>query len=151
LVVIQDANLDGYYTGSINGGQGIFEKQGAGALALMGTSSTIGQIDVTGGKIIANVQSLGYGRVVLGPAGTLSIVQNNAGTLRAQINGLAGSVLTVAPTDTIVNSRSGDATIGNGQLGVNRCVQPPGPLLRPAHRPQRHHAGLLLSARTTRS
>jgi len=118
LVVIQDANLDGYYTGSINGGQGVFDKQGVGALALMGTSSTIGQIDVNGGKIIANVQSLGYGRVVLGAAGTLSIVQNNAGTLRAQINGAAGSVLTVAPTDTIVNTRSGNATIGNGQLGV---------------------------------
>ena len=118
LVVIQDANLDGYYTGSINGGQGVFDKQGVGALALMGTSSTIGQIDVNGGKIIANVQSLGYGRVVLGTAGTLSIVQNNAGTLRAQINGAAGSVLTVAPTDTIVNTRSGNATIGNGQLGV---------------------------------
>ena len=118
LVVIQDANLDGYYTGSINGGQGVFDKQGVGALALMGTSSTIGQIDVNGGKIIANVQSLGYGRVVLGAAGTLSIVQNNAGTLRAQINGAAGSVLTVAPTDNIVNTRSGNATIGNGQLGV---------------------------------
>ena len=118
LVVIQDANLDGYYTGSINGGQGVFDKQGVGALALMGTSSTIGQIDVNGGKIIANVQSLGYGRVVLGTAGTLSIVQNNAGTLRAQINGAAGSVLTVAPTDTIINTRSGNATIGNGQLGV---------------------------------
>jgi autotransporter-associated beta strand protein len=118
LVVIQDANLDGYYTGSINGGQGVFDKQGVGALALMGTSSTIGQIDVNGGKIIANVQSLGYGRVVLGTAGTLSIVQNNAGTLRAQINGAAGSVLTVAPTDNIVNTRSGNATIGNGQLGV---------------------------------
>ncbi len=118
LVVIQDANLDGYYTGSINGGQGVFDKQGVGALALMGTSSTIGQIDVNGGKIIANVQSLGYGRVVLGAAGTLSIVQNNAGTLRAQINGAAGSVLTVAPTDNIINTRSGNATIGNGQLGV---------------------------------
>ena len=118
LVVIQDANLDGYFTGSINGGQGVFDKQGVGALALMGTSSTIGQIDVNGGKIIANVQSLGYGRVVLGAAGTLSIVQNNAGTLRAQINGAAGSVLTVAPTDNIVNTRSGNATIGNGQLGV---------------------------------
>ena len=118
LVVIQDAGLDGHFTGSINGGQGVFEKQGAGTLALMGTSSTIGQIDVNGGKIISNVQSLGYGRVVLGAAGTLSIVQNNAGTLRAQINGAAGSVLTVAPTDNIVNTRSGDATIGNGQLGV---------------------------------
>ncbi|NBX34430.1 hypothetical protein EBR16_03585, partial [bacterium] len=118
LVVIQDENLDGYYTGSINGGQGVFEKQGVGALALMGTSSSIGQIDITAGKIIANVQSLGYGRVVLGAAGTLSIVQNNAGTLRAQINGAAGSVLTVAPTDAIVNTRSGGVTIGNGQLGV---------------------------------
>lgn len=118
LVVIQDENLDGWFTGSINGGQGVFEKQGVGALALMGTSSTIGQIDITAGKIIANVQSLGYGRVVLGAAGTLSIVQNNAGTLRAQINGAAGSVLTVAPTDNIVNSRSGGVTIGNGQLGV---------------------------------
>ena len=118
LVVIQDENLDGWFTGSINGGQGVFEKQGVGALALMGTSSTIGQIDINAGKIIANVQSLGYGRVVLGGAGTLSIVQNNAGTLRAQINGDAGSVLTVAPTDNIVNLRSGGVTIGNGQLGV---------------------------------
>jgi len=118
LIVIQDENLDGYYTGSINGGQGVLEKQGVGSLALMGTSSSIGQIDITAGKIIANVQSLGYGRVVLGAAGTLSIVQNNAGTLRAQINGAAGSVLTVAPTDVIVNTRSGGVTIGNGQLGV---------------------------------
>lgn len=118
LIVIQDENLDGYYTGSINGGQGVLEKQGVGSLALMGTSSSIGQIDITAGKIIANVQSLGYGRVVLGAAGTLSIVQNNAGTLRAQINGAAGSVLTVAPTDAIVNTRSGGVTIGNGQLGV---------------------------------
>jgi autotransporter-associated beta strand protein len=118
LIDIQDENLDGYYTGSINGGQGVFEKQGVGALALMGTSSSIGQIDITAGKIIANVQSLGYGRVVIGAAGTLSIVQNNAGTLRAQINGAAGSVLTVAPTDAIVNTRSGGVTIGNGQLGV---------------------------------
>ena len=118
LIDIQDDSLDGYYTGSINGGQAVFEKQGVGALALMGTSSSIGEIDITAGKIIANVQSLGYGRVVIGAAGTLSIVQNNAGTLRAQINGAAGSVLTVAPTDAIVNTRSGGLTIGNGQLGV---------------------------------
>lgn len=118
LTVIQDAGLDGYYAGSINGGQGILTKEGLGTLALMGTSSTIGEIDINAGKIIANVQSLGYGRVVLGAAGTLSIVQNNAGTLRAQINGAVGSVLTVAPTDLITNTRSGDRTIGNGQLGV---------------------------------
>jgi autotransporter-associated beta strand protein len=118
LTVIQDTGLDGYYAGSINGGQGVLVKEGLGTLALMGTSSTIGEIDINAGKIIANVQSLGYGRVVLGAAGTLSIVQNNAGTLRAQINGAAGSTLTVAPTDLITNTRSGDATIGNGQLGV---------------------------------
>ena len=120
LIVIQDANLDGYYAGSINGGQGVFEKQGAGTLALMGTSSSIGEIDITAGKIIANVQSLGYGRVVIGAAGTLSIVQNDAGTLRAQINGAAGSVLTVSPSEAIVNTRAvgGGAGIGNGQLGV---------------------------------
>jgi len=118
LTVIQDAGLDGNYAGSINGGQGVFVKEGLGTLALMGTSSTIGEIDINAGKIIANVQSLGYGRVVLGAAGTLSIVQNNAGTLRAQINGALGSVLTVAPTDLITNTRSGDTTIGNGQLGV---------------------------------
>lgn len=118
LTVIQDTGLDGYYAGSINGGQGVLVKEGAGAIALMGTSSTIGEIDINTGKIIANVQSLGYGRVVLGAAGTLSIVQNNAGTLRAQINGAAGSTLTVAPTDLITNTRSGDLTIGNGQLGV---------------------------------
>jgi autotransporter-associated beta strand protein len=118
LTVLQDEGLDGYYAGSINGGQGVLVKEGLGTLALMGTSSTIGEIDINAGKIIANVQSLGYGRVVLGAAGTLSIVQNNAGTLRAQINGAAGSVLTVAPTDAIKNTRSGDLTIGNGQLGV---------------------------------
>jgi len=118
LTVIQDTGLDGYYAGSINGGQGVLVKEGAGAIALMGTSSTIGEIDINTGKIIANVQSLGYGRVVLGAAGTLSIVQNNAGTLRAQINGAAGSTLTVAPTDLITNTRSGDLTVGNGQLGV---------------------------------
>ena len=118
LTILQDENLDGYYAGSVNGGQGFLDKQGLGTLALMGTSSTIGEIDINAGKIIANVQSLGYGRVVLGGSGTLSIVQNNAGTLRAQINGALGSTLTVAPTDAILNTRSGNLTIGNGQLGV---------------------------------
>jgi fibronectin-binding autotransporter adhesin len=118
LTILQDENLDGYYAGSVNGGQGFLDKQGLGTLALMGTSSTIGEIDINAGKIIANVQSLGYGRVVLGGSGTLSIVQNNAGTLRAQINGALGSILTVAPTDAILNTRSGNLTIGNGQLGV---------------------------------
>ncbi|GBL25065.1 uncharacterized protein 443R [Opitutia bacterium] len=118
LTILQDENCDGYYAGSVNGGQGFLDKRGLGALALMGTSSTIGEIDINAGKIVANVQSLGYGRVVLGGAGTLSIVQNNAGTLRAEINGALGSTLTVAPTDAILNTRSGNLTIGNGQLGV---------------------------------
>jgi autotransporter-associated beta strand protein len=125
LTVLQDANHDGYFTGSINGGLGKFVKDGAGSLALMGQSSTVGEIDIAAGKIIANVQSLGYGRVVIGAAGTLSIVQNNAGTLRAQINGAVGSTLTVTPQDLIVSTVSAGANassippnVGNGQLGV---------------------------------
>ncbi|NBV78472.1 MAG: hypothetical protein EBR62_01220 [Verrucomicrobia bacterium] len=125
LTVLQDANHDGYFTGSINGGLGKFVKDGVGSLALMGQSSTVGEINIVGGKIISNVQSLGYGRVVIGAAGTLSIVQNNAGTLRAQINGAVGSTLTVTPQDLIVSTVSAGATtssippnVGNGQLGV---------------------------------
>ena len=125
LTILQDANHDGYFTGSINGGLGKFVKDGAGSLALMGQSSTVGEIDINAGKVIANVQSLGYGRVVIGAAGTLSIVQNNAGTLRAQINGALGSTLTITPQDLIVSTVSAGATttsippnVGNGQLGV---------------------------------
>ncbi|MEI6247169.1 MAG: autotransporter-associated beta strand repeat-containing protein [Verrucomicrobiota bacterium] len=125
LTVLQDANHDGYFTGSINGGLGKFIKEGAGSLALMGQSSSVGEIDINAGKIIANVQSLGYGRVVIGAGGTLSIVQNNAGTLRAQINGAAGSTLTITPQDLIVSTVSTNwpttnipPNVGNGQLGV---------------------------------
>ena len=125
LTILQDANRDGYFTGSINGGLGRLVKDGAGTLALMGQSSSVGEIAINGGKIIANVQSLGYGRVVIGAGGTLSIVQNNAGTLRAQINGALGSTLTVTPQDLIVSTVSSGANansippnVGNGQLGV---------------------------------
>lgn len=125
LTILQDANHDGYFTGSINGGTGKFIKAGLGALALMGQSSSVGEISIEGGKIISNVQSLGYGRVVIGQGGTLSLVQNNAGTLRAQINGAVGSTLTISPQDLIVSSVSSNwpnsnipPVVGNGQLGV---------------------------------
>jgi autotransporter-associated beta strand protein len=119
LTVIQDTNLDGYFTGSINGAQGKFIKSGAGNLALMGTSSTIGEIDVVQGSLISNVESLGYGSVVISGGGTLQIVENNAATLRAQISGAVGSVLTVSPSATINNTLSGGAvTVGNSQLGT---------------------------------
>jgi len=125
LTVIQDANHDGFFTGSVNGGNSRFIKEGAGAIALMGQSSTVGEIDINGGRIIANVQSLGYGRVVIGTGGTLAIVQNNASTLRAQINGAVGAVLTISPQELITSTVSAGATaasippvVGNGQLGV---------------------------------
>jgi len=118
LTVLQDVNRDGFFTGSINGGLGRLVKEGVGALALMGQSSSIGEIAINGGKVIANVQSLGYGRVVIGAGGTLSVVQNNAGTLRAQINGATGATLTVSPQDAIVSTVSGGTNVGNGQLGV---------------------------------
>jgi autotransporter-associated beta strand protein len=119
LTVIQDTNLDGYFTGSINGAQGKFIKSGAGNLALMGTSSTIGEIDVVQGSLISNVESLGYGSVMISGVGTLQIVQNNAATLRAQISGAVGSVLTISPSATINNTLSGGTvTVGNSQLGT---------------------------------
>ena len=119
LTVVQDAGLDGYYSGSINGAQGKFIKSGAGNMAFMGTSSTIGEIDIVQGSLISNVESLGYGYVYIGAGGTLQLVQNNAATLRAQISGAAGSVLTVSPSATINNSLSGGAvTVGNTQLGT---------------------------------
>ena len=125
LTVLQDANHDGFFTGSINGGTARFIKDGFGSLALMGQGSSVGEIAINGGKIIANVQSLGYGRVVIGNGGTLSIVQNNAATLRAQINGAVGSTLTISPQDLIVSSVSSNwpvtnipPNVGNGQLGV---------------------------------
>lgn len=118
LTLLQDVNRDGFFTGSINGGLGRLVKDGVGTLALMGQGSSVGEIAINAGKIISNVQSLGYGRVVIGVGGTLSIVQNNAGTLRAQINGATGSTLTVRPQDAIVSTVSGGANVGNGQLGV---------------------------------
>ena len=120
LTTYQDAGHDGYYTGNINGIYGKFIKDGLGDLALMGEGSTVGEFGINGGRIISNVQSLGFGRVVIGSAGSLAIVQNDAGTLRALINGSAGAVLTVSPLESIASVVNKSATlgIGDGQLGV---------------------------------
>lgn len=119
LRVTQETGYDGYYTGSITG-LGTFQKNGAGSLALLSVGNNIANIDIQGGKIISNVQSLGSGTINIGDNGSLSIVQNDAGALRALITSTSTlGELRFKPTDAIYYRGSGTATtIGNADAGV---------------------------------
>jgi len=119
LRVTQETGYDGYYTGSITG-LGTFQKNGAGSLALLSVGNNIANIDIQAGKIISNVQSLGSGTINIGDNGSLSIVQNDSGALRALITSTSTlGELRFKPSDTINYRSSGTATtIGNADAGV---------------------------------
>jgi len=119
LRVTQETGYDGYYVGSIQG-LGTFQKNGAGSLALLGAANNIANIDIQEGKIVANVQSLGSGTINIGDKGSLSIVQNDAGALRALITSTSTfGELRFKSSDAVYYRGSGTATtIGNADAGV---------------------------------
>lgn len=114
LTINQDAGRDGYYNGSVFGydsvnhvAGGRIVKTGAGTLVLLLTGgSAYDYTDIQGGTFIANVQGLGQKQVNIGTGGTFAILQNNAGTLSANLAGAAGSTLKLLAS-AVINNGSG--------------------------------------------
>lgn len=134
LRVNQQEGFDGYFTGSVVGAAdevtgvrgaalGAFVKEGEGALALFSVGNNMSLLEIRAGRVISNVQSLGDGVVDISGTGTLSIVQNDAGALRAVIRGAsANAELRFKPTDSI-RYRGGNAVgLGNADAGVADIV-----------------------------
>lgn len=136
LTIQQEADYDGYFTGSFVGaadaltgvrGQalGIVRKTGAGALALFSVGNNMSRIEVLDGRLISNVQSLGSGDVLIGASGALSIVQNDAGALRAVIRTAVtdtNAELRFKPTDSIQYRGGSSTALGNADAGVADIV-----------------------------
>ncbi|MEY4271614.1 MAG: Heme/hemopexin-binding protein, partial [Verrucomicrobiota bacterium] len=114
LTINQDAGRDGYYNGSVFGydsvnnvAGGRIVKTGDGTLVLLLTGgSAYDYTDIQGGTFIANVQGLGQKQVNIGTGGTFAILQNNAGTLSANLAGAAGSTLKLLAS-AVINNGSG--------------------------------------------
>ena len=114
ITINQDAGRDGYYNGSIFGydsvnnvAGGRIVKTGDGTLVLLLTGgSAYDYTDIQGGTFIANVQGLGQKQVNIGTGGTFAILQNNAGTLSANLAGAAGSTLKLLAS-AVINNGSG--------------------------------------------
>jgi hypothetical protein len=136
LTVNQDAGRDGYYNGSIFGYDSVnnvpggrIVKTGDGTLVLLLTGgSAYDYTDIQGGTFIANVQGLGQKQVNIGTGGTFAILQNNAGTLSANLAGSAGSTLKLLASAVINNGSGagiqvnpgldpGEVNVINGQSG----------------------------------
>ena len=114
LTINQETGRDGYYNGtifgydSVNGvAGGRIIKTGAGTLVLLLTGgSAYDYTEIQGGTFIANVQGLGQKQVLIGNGGTFAILQNNAGTLSANLAGSAGSTLKLLAS-AVINNGSG--------------------------------------------
>ena len=114
ITINQDTGRDGYYNGSIFGYDSVnnvpggrIVKTGAGTLVLLLTGgSAYDYTDIQGGTFIANVQGLGQKQVNIGTGGTFAILQNNAGTLSANLAGAAGSTLKLLAS-AVINNGSG--------------------------------------------
>jgi autotransporter-associated beta strand protein len=134
LRINQEEGFDGYFTGSVVGARnedtgirgvalGTFIKEGAGALALFSVGNNMSLLEVRAGRLISNVQSLGSGTVSLTGTGTLSIVQNDAGALRATIIGdSALAELRFKPNDSIRYRGGDEVSLGNADAGVADIV-----------------------------
>ncbi|MDR3229220.1 MAG: autotransporter domain-containing protein [Puniceicoccales bacterium] len=119
LTVNQEQGHDGHYTGDIIGETGsVFRKIGTGSLFFTGNSDPEnfkGLLDVQEGHVGSNVQSLGKGTVNIGNAGSLTIVQNNSGTLLATLTGDTGGLLLVTTNDSGAN-QFGNLAVGSPDL-----------------------------------
>ncbi len=136
LTVDHEAGYDGYFTGSVVGaadavtgvrGQalGTLVKTGEGALALFSVGNNMSRLEIRAGRVVSNVQSLGSGEVVLSGTGSLSIVQNDAGALRAVIRSDSTATTTslvFRPTDSIQYRGADGADLGNADEGLADIV-----------------------------
>jgi hypothetical protein len=130
LTVNQDAGRDGLYTGKIYGfdtvnnvSGGRIVKTGAGTLVLLLTQgSSYDYVDVQGGALVSNAQGLAQKEVRIGAGANFAILQNNAGTLAANIAGDASSTFRLIAS-AVINNGSGAGIEANssrdaGELDV---------------------------------
>ena len=122
LTINQEAGRDGYYSGNIFGFDtannvpgGRIIKTGAGTLVLLlSGGSSYDYTEIQGGTFIANVQGLGQKQVLIGNGGTFAILQNNAGTLSANLAGTAGSTLKLLASAVIDNGSGAGIQVNPG-------------------------------------
>ncbi|MEY4033499.1 MAG: hypothetical protein RL492_693 [Verrucomicrobiota bacterium] len=123
LTINQDATgRDGYYNGSVYGADlttgvagGRIIKTGGGTLVFLLQNGSYDYTEVQGGTFIANVQGLGQKDVFIGDGGTFAILQNNAGTLSANLSGSAGSTLKLLASATIDNGSGAKIEVNPGR------------------------------------
>ncbi len=123
LTINQDATgRDGFYNGSVYGADlttgaagGRIVKTGAGTLVFLLQNGAYDYTDIQGGTFIANVQGLGQKEVYIGDGGTFAILQNNAGTLSANLTGSAGSTLKLLASATIDNGSGAKIEVNPGR------------------------------------
>jgi autotransporter-associated beta strand protein len=123
LTINQDAaGRDGFYNGSVYGADlttgaagGRIIKTGGGTLVFLLQSGAYDYTEIQGGTFIANVQGLGQKEVYIGDGGTFSILQNNAGTLSANLTGSAGSTLKLLASATIDNGSGAKIEVNPGR------------------------------------
>lgn len=114
LTINQDTTgRDGYYNGSVYGADltsgvagGRIIKTGGGTLVFLLQNGSYDYTEIQGGTFISNVQGLGQKDVFIGNGGTFAILQNNAGTLAANLSGSAGSTLKLLAS-ALINNGSG--------------------------------------------
>jgi autotransporter-associated beta strand protein len=123
LTINQDATgRDGYYNGSVYGADldtgvagGRIIKTGGGTLVFLLQNGAYDYTEIQGGTFIANVQGLGQKDVFIGNNGTFAILQNNAGTLAANLSGSAGSTLKLLASAMIDNGSGSKIEVNPGR------------------------------------
>lgn len=123
LTINQDATgRDGYYNGSVYGADlstgvagGRIIKTGGGTLVFLLQNGSYDYTEIQGGTFIANVQGLGQKDVFIGNGGTFAILQNNAGTLSANLSGSAGSTLKLLASAMIDNGSGAKIEVNPGR------------------------------------
>jgi len=123
LTINQDATgRDGYYNGSVYGADlttgvagGRIVKTGAGTLVFLLQNGSYDYTEIQGGIFIANVQGLGQKDVFIGNGGTFAILQNNAGTLSANLSGSTGSTLKLLASAMIDNGSGAKIEVNPGR------------------------------------
>jgi len=122
LTINQDAGRDGLFSGNIFGYDSVnnvpggrIVKTGAGTLVLLlASGSSYDETLVLGGTFIANAQGLGQKQVFIGDNGTFAILQNNSGTLSANLAGSAGSTLKLLASAVLDNGSGAGIQVNPG-------------------------------------
>ncbi|MDR1817207.1 MAG: autotransporter domain-containing protein [Puniceicoccales bacterium] len=129
LTIIQDS--DGVYKGTINAGtpglnikenmRGTVVKQGDATLVFIptGSDTKVRGYDVQAGDLTTNVQALAWSDVEIKEGARLTILQNTAGTMFANIISEDPRAELLFTTEKIITNGSGkDIVVGDGEAGT---------------------------------